>query len=416
MHLIKAVARRRRNEDGNIMLSILIISVSTLVLLAALQSVVGGFDLVRSDQERTNAFQYANAGIDEALYRIDSGDMPLTPQNSNSYVPTVENGEVTGFTETMTLDGSTYDVVVAQDPPGQNTVWSVRSTGTDPSGKRRQAIATIEAQRLFENGFFTVEEFTLNGNQLNTAPVAYRSSTCPQAYTSCELAWPVPGRLGTNGIFDGSIAMFEALKEQWSGFNMYGRATQAAADEACGEGACGTAPTVAAITDRLEINVPEPPATVTPCPSGGTIGVSGTTTSIAPGDYACSSLNLQGVIEVSGTGDARFWVDGPISVADGAIINQQQRPRRFQLFQDDTPGGGSICGSEIWSLMYTPGLTIDCVGEHQPIIYGAVVANLHQGDGNHFRFHWDFDSRDVVNTGKYVVKNWRECPADTDDC
>ncbi|MDQ3570787.1 MAG: hypothetical protein M3396_09265, partial [Actinomycetota bacterium] len=76
----------------------------------------------------------------------------------------------------------------------------------------------------------------------------------------------------------------------------------------------------------------------------------------------------------------------------------------------------SICDSEIWALLLTPGLTVDCTGGHQPKIYGAVVAKLHDGRGSHFDFHWDMDAVDAVHDRKYAVRNWRECPPDAATC
>jgi hypothetical protein len=49
-------------------------------------------------------------------------------------------------------------------------------------------------------------------------------------------------------------------------------------------------------------------------------------------------------------------------------------------------------------------------------MYGAVVADIHGGTGNHFVFHWDIDSGDAVSNGRYVVRNWRECPPGSTDC
>lgn len=408
--------RVRAGDDGSVIMAMTVVMVATFAILGTLVAVTNGLDLARNDQNRTNAFQHANAGIDQAMYRLDTATMPTT--GSGTYVPTVVSGRVTAFTETVSVGGSSFVVTATQDPPGQSTRWKVRSVGTDASGRKRQAIATISATPLFQNGFFTDRTFYLTGNQVS--PVAYDSATCPQALASCELPTPIPGRLGTNATVEGSTATTAAFIAKWDGFNMYGRADQAAADAACDSGRCGTAPKVAAIPNRLAIRVPPVPGTAASCPSGGTIGAVGLTTTLQPGDYACNNVNLLGTIVVgsggNGSGVVRIWVNGSFSAASGSIVNRAQQTRKFQVYQQQAPGGGSICNAEIWGLLYTPGLEIDCNGSHQPKMYGAVTANLHSGTGNHFDFHWDIDSMYSVHDGLFVIRNWRECPPSASDC
>jgi hypothetical protein len=294
----------------------------------------------------------------------------------------------------------------------------VRSTGTDSSGHQRLAIATVAAQPLFRNAFFTVQDFDLTGNQ--DSPVAYDSSVCPTADLSCELPLPTTGRLGTNATINGAAATIAQFEARWAGFDMYGRSSQAAADLACDSGTCGTTPIVGAIATQNEVVLPKEPTHPLTCPSGGLVN-GGTLT---PGDYVCNSLQIQGTVTIgtggNGTGRVRIWVDGPFSVADGAVVNRQKPTPNLQIFQkaksDGTAYSGAICGAEIWALLYTPGLSIDCTGSHQPTMYGAVIAQLHAGTGNHFDFHWDIQAANVNRDDTYTVQNWRECPVGASDC
>lgn len=410
------VNNSRDRDEGSIIIAMTVVMVATFAILGTLVAVSGGLELSRNDQNRTNAFQHANAGIDQALYRLDTQTLPAT--STATYTPTLVGGEVVGFTETVTSAGSEFVVAAVQDPLGQPTKWKVRSTGTDPSGRKRQAIATISATPLFVNGFFTDRTFYLTGNQDN--PVAYDSSVCPEAYVSCELPTPIPARLGTNATVEGSTMTTGSFISRWEGFNMYGRADQASADYACDVGRCGTAPKVEAIPNRLTVSVPEVPATAISCPNAGAVGTAGFTTIVEPNDYVCANLNLQGTIVVgtggNGSGTVRFWVTGSFSAGAGSVVNRAKQTKKFQVYQEQSPGGGSICDAEVWGLLYTPGLEINCSGEHQPKMYGSVVANMHGGTGNHFDFHWDADSQYAVNNGLFVIQNWRECPANQSDC
>ncbi|MEY2475912.1 MAG: hypothetical protein QOG87_1227 [Actinomycetota bacterium] len=411
MHMIRRF-RHERDERGSIAIAMLVIFILTIGLAAAMTSVQGSLELTRNDQNRTNAFQLANAGIDQALYRIDTGTVPTTA--SGSYVPTVVAGRVHSFTDTITVGTSTFSIVATKTPTTQDRVWQVRSTGTDPSGRKRLAIATVSSDSLFTEGFFVLHDFSLTGNQ--SSPVAYRSSSCPTALTSCELPKPIPGSLGTNSTINGSSATIASFRESWLAFNMYGRATHTAADAACGGGDCETAtsgPKVVAYTDQKQVSTPAIPDGVQACPYGGTI----TNRIIAPGDYSCGDLTFNGTNTVSGTGNARFWVNGDLIFAGGSVLNANNVTSRAQIFQKEQPApGGSICDAKVWALLYTPSLVIDCSGSHQPEIWGAVVANMHTGTGNHFLFHWDVDSANAVGSGNSVVRDWRECPPGTTDC
>ncbi|MGH2722053.1 MAG: pilus assembly PilX family protein [Actinomycetota bacterium] len=403
-------------DRGSAVVGMLAVLIVTLSLVATLSTVMSGLNSARNDQNRTNAFQYANAGIDQALYRIDRRDLPTTAVGA--YTPTVVAGTLVSFTETVTSGASSFLVEAAKDPPGQDAVWTVRSTGTDPSGRRRLAIASITADVLFDNGFFTHGVMYLTGNQ--TSPQAYDSVACPTAAVSCALPLPVPARLGTNSVVDGASATFESFVASWDGFNMYGRATQAAADLACGEGRCGTGPKVRNFTNQLGTPYPDEPSASDGCPSGGTIGATGTTTTVQPGDYVCQDLELRGTVVIgsagNGTGSARFWVRGAFTVQAGGVVNQAQRPNRFQVFQRATPGGGTVCDARIWGLLLLPGLEIDCSGSHQPEFWGAVVAEIHRGTGNQFQFHYDVNARHDATYGRYHVEDWRECPVGASDC
>ncbi|CAA9234254.1 MAG: hypothetical protein AVDCRST_MAG50-1233 [uncultured Acidimicrobiales bacterium] len=390
------------DESGSVIMAVTIAMVISMLLAVTVSTVMSSQTTTRIDQNRTNAFQHANAGIDQALYRIDSGTATAD------------------FTDTFTSSGSTYAVTATMVTPGQNATWRVRSVGTDASGQARAAIATIAADPLFLNGFFTLDTFYLTGNQ--TSPIAYRSSLCPDA--SCSVSPPVPAMLGTNSTFDGSAATTAHFLQNWQGFNMYGKATQAEANAACDDGRCSSlGGLVVPHTDKFVPAIPSSDGAAG-CPSGGNI-----TGVIQPGRYLCNQpVNMTGTVTVGSGGDGsgivRLWINESFSVGAGAQVNPSKPPWKMQVYQpakaDGSPDGtqwsGTVCDSKIWALLYTPGLRIDCNGSHQPEFWGAVVAHLHGGTGNHFQFHMDLDSVAREHNGKYVLKDWRECPVGVLDC
>lgn len=427
----RSCGTRCTGEDGSVILAITVILVATIAILATLSSVSSGLRLARTDQNRTNAFQLANGGVDQAVYRLDSTTLPTVA--SGSYVPTVSGGKVIAFTEEVTVGSSRYNLTATATPPGQSTFWTVKSVGTDVSGRQRQAVATVQAQPLFVNGFFTDKTFYLTGEQ--DTPIAYDSAVCedpriasPSA--ACVLPTPISGSLGTNSTFEGATATTVEFAARWASFNMYGRATQEDADQACDVGNCGTSPKVNAITNRLPIARPKLPLTgVQACPGAGIVsGTVGSPYVIPPGDYLCTDLTLSGVVNVgtTGSGRVRIWIDRDFNAAPGAKVNEGKKSTNLFLYQrplcsavsdpaatpcnPNASSSGAVCDAELWGQLYLPALEIDCHGSHQPVFYGAVVAEIHSGTGNHFDFHWDVQSQYAVNDGLYVIKNWRECP------
>lgn len=433
---MRNVTRVRRGDDesGSVVVALIVVVVVAMGLVALFANVNSSLNLTRNDQNRTNAFQLANAGMDQAVYRIDTKTLPLVA--SGTYEPILASpppagcvgGPCTlaGFRESLVVGASNFDFEATKTPPGQDTTWTVRATGadTDASGRRRRVVATVGADSLFRDAFFTDVAFSLTGNQ--DSPEAYRSSVCVdprgRSDSPCISTYPIPGRLSTNGTVSGSSSTAAVFRQRWDGFNMYGRTNQADADQACMGGNCGTAPKVAAITNPRTITIPTAPPSPpsVPCPNGGNIGQNNQTTVLAAADYVCDRVNLKGTINVGGTGNVRIWANQSFSVSSGAVINRAQVPARFQVYypkqQGNSGNSSNVCDSEIWGLLFTPGMSIDCNGSKQPEIFGAVVAKEYAGTGSHFAFHWDMDSMDAVSTGRYVIQNWRECPATVTDC
>lgn len=454
--------RRARcaDEQGSVVVVVVVIatlSVAVVTLLATVQSNLGA---TRTDDDRTAAFQRANGGIDHALYRFDRSEgltggttSPLPSTAVGNYVPTVNAfGELLSFTDFVTVTAGTdptcpgaapavcsYTITATADPPGQTTQYRVTSVGVDSSGRQRQAVATLSAEPLFRDGFFTLLDFTLTGNQ--TTPIAYRSAINPCPWGPTEPApnnicsapysgeygpWPPPidGSIGTNGTFSGAQATVRAFAERWESFNMYGRSTFEAADEACAEGECtDEGGEVIPFTDQKEIEIPDMPPTLASggtlqsCPNGGQFtGTASIPYVIPPGDYTCPIAAFSGVVNVGtgGNGRVRIWPTSRLRFASASVVNRLGYPKNLQIYypepSDPASNDSTICNAEVWALLYTPGLNIACNGAHQPEVFGAVVARLHGGTGNQFEFHWDMSSQLILHNGKYRVIDWRECP------
>src|SRR5687768_13587555 len=97
-------------------MAMLIIMALSVSLVALLTSVEGSLNSARVDQDRTTAFQEANAGVDHALHRLDrssgnatdaTGSLPsvCVPVDCSKYVPRFTNiggiDRLTGFNDVV---------------------------------------------------------------------------------------------------------------------------------------------------------------------------------------------------------------------------------------------------------------------------------------------------------------------------
>jgi hypothetical protein len=105
--LIRRMRTSRADERGGVVLVVILMSVASMLVLITLSSVSSGLTRVSDDQMRSNAFQFANAGIDQALYRIDTTP-PTAPSSvaAGSYTPAFTNGASRGSPRRSRRTGS----------------------------------------------------------------------------------------------------------------------------------------------------------------------------------------------------------------------------------------------------------------------------------------------------------------------
>ncbi len=321
------------DEQGSVMITVAIITILSVVAVTLFSSVNSGLRRSRADQDRTDAFQFASAGIDQALYRIDSSNLELSASPGSTYIPTVVGGVLTKFEETLAEDGQKFTVTARPTPVGQDARWTVTSLGTDKSGRQRQAVATIEAELLFENGFFTENLTEMNGSP--DFPEAYNSAVSPNPLLSRLLP-----RYATSIVTNGRINLktkqtYDDWNAKWQSYNMYGRPTTDEARANC----VNCAPDlVHNFPDSQPTYVIPIPSNAKQCPGGGTI--TALHSPIDPGDYTCQELSFSGEIDIAGSGVARFWPTRKLTINNEATLNgpsggSHQRPQRLQIFYYD---------------------------------------------------------------------------------
>ena len=128
-------AIRRRDEQGSIAITVMIMMVASSLILAITVTAEAGMKSSRRAGDSANALQLADAGLNDAVRAvgttaqtsIDSGDVSLAGAGSYRY--------------TATLDAFA-------------SVWHVSSVGVDPRGVKRKVSADAVAESLFGNALF----------------------------------------------------------------------------------------------------------------------------------------------------------------------------------------------------------------------------------------------------------------------
>lgn len=169
--ILRRAGRFHHDDDGSMLLALSGIIVVTGIMMALLTTVLIAQKSTRHDARFTSSIQGADAGVQQALYQINT----LNPAAGTT---SLSSGG------TVTIDGVDY-TWTATRAAADSLVWSVTSSGTATSGDQtttRTVTAEIRQSALFNMAAFADATINFNGN--NTAT-----------------SYPAPGQgmIGTNG-------------------------------------------------------------------------------------------------------------------------------------------------------------------------------------------------------------------------
>lgn len=393
MQLTAGVDPRER-ERGSIIVALCVIMVLTLFSVAVLARSLSALAAVRQNQDFSASLAQADAGLSDALFRIDQfGDRDIDSfcvgKNAKCF-PTALPAAPT----------VSYDAVKADD----NT-FTVTALG-DVNNRPHAIKATVIRSVLYPFAIFGNGDVTFNGNGSGTI-----QATLPNGNRD-------PDRLaavGSNATVTCNSGASEgdrqvSYKNSWKGcpVQVAGVGTYVPKD-----------PVVAASCPSPNTNVPPvpclPPSGVLPCPSGGVFGATG---SIGAGTYYCTAaVTFASAAPIAMNGPVRIFVIPPSGAADvqlaDSTINPGGDPRNFALY---VAGAGTInLGNgahyaTVTGTIWAPSANITSNG-CQMVLTGALVIGIYTCNGGpNLTVNYDSRLQTLVSPG-WTVVNYTEIPS-----
>ena len=373
--MLKSALRRvlsRRDESGSLIVALTIIMVVFLLGSVLAARVIGNQMLVLSRQSTANAVSAADAGVSDALFRLDQG-----PSTSKFCV-----NRVNGVTDTNCVAGSvpgasgvSYNAytVPANTTPSLATEWVVQSKAT-VRGQSAAVQETVERSALFPFALFGNTSLNFNGG------TAGFSNYQPGSTSVQEPSNSNPVYIGSNGTISCNGGLATGVVAQY-----YSRG---------GGSNCGTG-----VPQLYNVPTPTPPSSgYSACPNGGLIGAGNAVPILAAGTYVCSdqTLTISGNLSVSGavtiyinfdqTTNNTFANNGTpaMFISGGAQVNMPSNgtlpdATLLKIFTNSTSTVGNYNGNG----GYTIGGVIDAPNASltgdgcKSTYYGAVIINIY---------------------------------------
>lgn len=184
--------RSGRNDDGSIVLTILVVVVASALVLALVSLAESNLRQSRRAGDSANALQVADAGISDAVASasaFEAATRPTSPQALPAGSPYTCTSTPRRCTGTITVAGSEASVEAVREPALNNGVWHIVSTGTDAvSQQRRRARADAVPTSGPSIALFVSANMSLNAG---TEVDSFRGPVAPNTCTG-------NGFIGTN--------------------------------------------------------------------------------------------------------------------------------------------------------------------------------------------------------------------------
>lgn len=354
-------------------------------------------------QDRGAAIAAAEAGISDALFRIDqetttwpsfcvlgSGESTITPAACPAPVATSVPG-ATDVSYLATYTGGTY--LIRSEAWVNGTEGAVEVTDTHTE---EYPFAMFGLTQLKFNGTNSFQYY-------DDAKVKSANNPDPSGSGGTTVS------IGSSGAVDctGGVGTVNTI--------LY---SSGASQTNC--------PNVQTATSTYSAPSTTPPADAAACPGtgtgGGDIGVPGETTVLASGTYACSvPVTISGNIVLAGR--VELYIDPPssstanaLTIAGGSTVNVPPSPalpdaQLLQIFSPSSNGFGNYNGAGT----YTFGGTIDAPSASltgdgcKSTYYGALILNTYTCNGAHLSVAYDTELSNVYSS--WTLSGYREIPA-----
>ncbi len=396
--------RRGDDEQGSMVIALLAVIVTSGLMISITATTLGGHRAVRFDRDHIRVVQGADAGLEEALYRLGSTD-PAVRIN-----PPVAMTPAPGI---ALPDGSRYryEVVAVL---GSSTSWQINSIATMGSPPvTRRVFAVVSRPQPFRHAAFADANLVLRG--ANSA----------DSYSATQ--WPTDkGVVGSNG----TITLNGSVSANGAELHNYEAAPDPARCTSNGNTVCTGA---AQIPAKLDVSSEEATgfindAVTTPSPAPGACGTTtaaftGTSLEARPEPYCFTTMNLSADFTVTGAGSAivyltndspdttTFGVSNKVKVncasCSGTGTTPPPEAGRLQIF---TKSVGPIRignHAHVAATIYAPNAA--CGGNYSNAganFYGSMVCKIISNQGA-WSFHYD-DRLTNLGVGGWAVRRWSE--------
>lgn len=398
----------RRDEDGSIIITFLVIMVATGLVVALIVRTDSGLRQSARAGDSANALQLADAGVNEAVRRAST-----------------EPATVSTFTETRSIAGVGTYVFSAVRDTAQPSVWHVSSRGKDTAGAERRIRADAVPDSFFANALFGQTALGLaSGVSVDSFLDATARCTGKGLVGTNNAAGFTQGGNG-NGV--GVVNCQHAPTGDGSGYAYDGCISYANSDPADIPPAANCPPSkTLKMTPAFSLPYVQPSSATFVAQPAGTCNT-GTGQVIAAGTYHWTSFKmLPGCTTV---GPVVIYVSGAVRLGANGSNHKLNAPTLCVNPPDDsgcwtsghaqnlqiyavTGSTGELCyegnGTTFWGTIVAPSRTFSkCGGGGSHIsVWGAMIFNAVDTSAQ-FALHFD-ESLANLSSGKYVIRNWRE--------
>ncbi|MGE5197240.1 MAG: hypothetical protein ACM3IL_01900 [Deltaproteobacteria bacterium] len=403
----------KREKGIALIISYIVIAVLTVLSLALMAGTISESGLAKRFDYSTHAFWLAEAGVDKALRELNFGGVPWSGWTSagNTKSLQVSWGQFGDFDITVTDPDTDYPKVV--------------STGMFPSRTAPDRVSrTVEVLAGRFRSAFTYAAFGVSSIDMT-------GTTLTDSYDSRLGLYNQNGNKNMNGDVGTNQDMTGV-----GGIHVYGDVTTGP------NGVFNDQSKVSGtITHNNDEDFPMPvvPDSLAGLPTGGSIKIA---TTIPPGDYKFTSMNLAGsdivtiigpaniyftgntsmyttgqskvVISAASTGPVVIYADGDVTVAGLGLFNESMLPPNLTIYGTSTtsPQTIKVAGSgSLYGTFYAPKASIDLVGVGGGgDLFGAAVGNVVKTSGV-AQIHYDEALQQVrLKLGKYIIQSWKDNP------
>jgi hypothetical protein len=390
------LTRRRRplggrgDERGSVLIAITVVMVITTLTMAVFARTVEDLTNVRVNQDVNAAQAQADAGLSDALFRIDQYGTTDSTSFCVGGSAKCTVGSVPG------APGVSYSAVT-QD----NNTYQVTSEGTI-NGRTRVIQATVQRDPAYPFAIFGNGDVTFNGNGSGTIQGTDANGN-PDSNLQADV--------GSNGTITCNSGANEgngqiSYQDSWKGCpsQIPGTGTYQPQD-----------PVTSASCPSPNTNDPPvpclPSSGVNACPANGTF------TGTISGTYYCTTaVTFSGTVTVSGS--AAVYVipaagTGVNATMSGASINVGGDPRNFALYVAGTgtvDTGNGANAAQVAGLLYAPSASITTNGCKMSLTGALVIGTFTCNGGPNLVVNYDSQMASVLQQN-WTVKDYSFLPA-----